>query len=310
MNFLKSVHYFLTAKMFGVSFPLLVVFGPIGDLMKGREHLRRSYQKGQERLKMPEDDKRKDFWTYISRQNQEKEDSMSVKEIEVNMAILIPAGSDTIATTLSGCCYLLLKNADTLSRIRKDLTEEFSSESEITTARLASLPYIKAVIDEALRMYPPLSGDLRRAVPPRGHHNMRPLHPRWHDCQRLRTGSLQQCQQFCSAAQVHPERWLTTDERPEWAKNDHLEVCQPFSVGPRNCIAMNLAYVETKLILARLLFRFNLELIGDAFEIEKQRVFIMREKPTLRVRLSHRTNIEWIAVLALSTAEQIAWHWA
>jgi cytochrome P450 len=288
-SFFKSVHYFLVAKMFGVLFPLVMVFGPIGDLMKGREHLRRSYQKVQERLKMPEDDNRNDFWTYISRQNQEKEDSMSVKEMEVNAAIMIPAGSHTIATALSGCCYLLLKNPDTLARLRKELTEEFSSESEITMARLAGLPYIKAVIDEALRMYPPLSADLRRAVPPEGATICDHFIPGGTIVSVYALAAYDNINNFAQPYRFTPERWLTTDERPEWAENDHLEVCQPFSVGSRNCIGMNLAYAETKLILARLVFRFNLELMDDAFEIEKQRVFLMREKPPLRVRLSHRT---------------------
>ncbi len=51
---------------------------------------------------------------------------------------------------------------------------------------------------------------------------------------------------------------------------------------------MSLAYVEAKLVLARLFFRFDLELMDDAFEIEKQRVFLMWEKPPLRVRLVKR----------------------
>lgn len=289
MNFFKSTHYFLTAKMFGVFFPFVLIFGPIRHLMKGQEHLRRSYQKVQERLKMPEDQKRNDFWTYISRQNHEKEGSMSVQEMEVNAALVIPAGSDTIATTLSGCIYLLLKNPETLARLRTELQGNFRSESEITMTRLAGLPYIKAVIDEALRMYPPLSGDLRREVPSEGAVICGHFIPGGTIISVYALAAYDSAKNFAQPYRFTPERWLTMDKRPEWTKNDHLEVCQPFSVGPRNCIGMSLAYAETKLILARLLFRFNLELMDDAFEIENQRVYIMWEKPPLRVRLSRRT---------------------
>ncbi|RDL40050.1 Uncharacterized protein BP5553_00029 [Venustampulla echinocandica] len=288
MNFFKSVHYFLTAKKFGILFPILIIFGPIRDLIKGREHFRRSFQKVQERLKMPDNDRRHDFWTYISRQNQEKQGSMSIREMEVNAAILIPAGSDTIATTLAGCCYLLLKNPNTLARLRIELTEKFTSESEITMVNLSGLPYIKAVVNEGLRMYPPLSGDLRREVPPEGATISGQFIPGGVIVSVYALAAYDSVSNFAQPYRFTPERWLTTDERPDWTKNDHLEVCQPFSVGPRNCIGMNLAYLETKLILARLFFRLNLELMDDAFEIGKQRVFIMREKPPLRVRLSHR----------------------
>ena len=112
MNFFKSTHYVLTARMFGVFFPLVFVFGPIRHLLKGREHLRRSYEKVQQRLAMPDDDTRADFWSFISRQNEQKEGSMSVHEMEVNAALIIPAGSDTISTTVSGCIYLLLEPRD------------------------------------------------------------------------------------------------------------------------------------------------------------------------------------------------------
>ena len=289
LNFFKSTHYVLTARMCGIFFPLVLAFGPIRDLRKGQDHLRRSYEKVQQRIKMPEDEKRNDFWTYISRQNEQKEGSMSVEEMEVNAALLIPAGSDTIATTISGCLYLLLKHPETLARLRKELEEEFRSESDITMARLASLPYVRAVIDETLRMYPPISGELRRAVPPEGAVVCGHFIPGGTIISVYALAACDNPSNFAQPKRFTPERWLTTDERPGWTRNDHLEASQPFSVGPRNCIGISLAYAETKLILARLLFRLNLELLDDEFDIEKQKVYVMWQKPALSVRLSRRT---------------------
>jgi cytochrome P450 len=290
LNFFKSTHYVLAARMCGIFFPLVLAFGPIKDLRKGQEHLRRSYEMVQKRIKMPEDEKRNDFWTYISRKNEQKEGSMSVEEMEVNAALLIPAGSDTIATTISGCLYLLLKHPNTLERLRKELEGEFRSESDITIARLAGLPYVRAVIDEALRMYPPISGELRRAVPPEGAVVCGNFIPGGTIISVYALAASYNPSNFAQPKRFTPERWLTTDERPDWTRNDHLEASQPFSVGPRNCIGMSLAYAETKLILARLLFRFNLELLDDEFNIEKQKVYLMWQKPPLSVRLSRRTE--------------------
>jgi cytochrome P450 len=289
MSFFKSVNYLLTAKMFGILFPFFMIFGPIRSLLKGREHLERSSQSVQERIRMPEDDRRNDFWSYISRHNNEKGDSMSPQEMEVNGALLMAAGSDTISTTLSGCLYLLLKNPQTLARLRKELDEAVNSEAEISMTSLAGLPYIKAVIDETLRMYPPISSDLRRRVPPEGFTICDHFIPGGTIVSVYALAASCNVNNFSRPFEFTPERWLTNDERPEWTKRDHLDASQPFSVGPRNCIGMNLAYVETKLILARLVYRYDLELLDDRFEIEKQRVFIMWEKPGLNVRLRRRS---------------------
>ena len=53
-----------------------------------------------------------------------------------------------------------------------------------------------------------------------------------------------------------PERFLGD---PDFA-SDKRDALQPFSVGPRNCIGRNLAYLEMRLILAKVLFNFDMEL--------------------------------------------------
>lgn len=87
-----------------------------------------------------------------------------------------------------------------------------------------------------------------------------------------------------------PERFLPAPERPSWAKNDEREAFAPFSIGPRNCIGKTLAYAEMKLILTRLMLHFDFELLNDGFELENQRVFIIRDKPALDMKLKLRRH--------------------
>ena len=61
---------------------------------------------------------------------------------------------------------------------------------------------------------------------------------------------------FLHANQFHPERWL---DDPLFS-NDQRQAAQPFAVGPRNCIGMNLAFVELRLIMARILWKFDMKL--------------------------------------------------
>ena len=59
---------------------------------------------------------------------------------------------------------------------------------------------------------------------------------------------------FKDAESFVPERWL------EWNGYDDQSAFEPFSLGPRNCIGKNLALVELRIILARVLWNFNMSL--------------------------------------------------
>jgi cytochrome P450 len=90
-----------------------------------------------------------------------------------------------------------------------------------------------------------------------------------------------------------PERWLEdSDEYKEFA-NDNRAVFQPFSVGTRNCIGRNrnLAYAEMRLILAKVLYHFDLSLeeeqTGDWFDA---RVWGVWQKNPLWVKIHPRTS--------------------
>jgi cytochrome P450 len=91
---------------------------------------------------------------------------------------------------------------------------------------------------------------------------------------------------FAQPEKFAPERWLA-NAPPEF-NNDKKAIFQPFSTGPRNCVGKNLALAEMKLILARLVWQFDWELADDKFALQKQKVFIMREKPDLNLRMQKR----------------------
>jgi cytochrome P450 len=84
------------------------------------------------------------------------------------MCSIILAGSETTATALSGCIYYLCINRAALTQLCHIVRQAFASDAEITNARCASLPYVDAVIDESLRLYPPMAAHLPRVVPPGG----------------------------------------------------------------------------------------------------------------------------------------------
>jgi cytochrome P450 len=62
---------------------------------------------------------------------------------------------------------------------------------------------------------------------------------------------------------------------------------QPFSVGPRNCIGRNLAYAEMRLILARIIFSFDLRLADDSKDwFSRNESYFVWHKPPLNIHLT------------------------
>lgn len=93
---------------------------------------------------------------------------MSRNEIDSNANIVLVAGSETTATLLSGCTYLLLKNPEKLQKLKAEIRGTFKDSSEITVKAVSTMPYLNAVLSEALRMYPPNAAGFMRLVPGKG----------------------------------------------------------------------------------------------------------------------------------------------
>lgn len=87
---------------------------------------------------------------------------------------------------------------------------------------------------------------------------------------------------FCDPGSFVPERWLGDSRYAD----DRREASQPFNIGPRGCIGRNLAYAEMRIILARMLFDFDLELMGSSkLWLENLKNFTMWQKDPMMVRL-------------------------
>lgn len=97
---------------------------------------------------------RPDFMTYILGNN-EGEGKMTRDEIDSTGWLLILAGSETSATTSSSSTFFFLKNTAVYERLKKEVRSAFESANDITIQSAAQLPYLHAVISEALRLHPP-----------------------------------------------------------------------------------------------------------------------------------------------------------
>lgn len=156
----------------------------------------------------------------------------SVSQTDLTASLII-AGSETSATLLSGCIYYLCQSPKILRTLVHEIRTAFGTDGDIIFASTAKLPYLAAVIEESLRMYPPFVTSLAR-VPPAGG-GMVDGHYVPEDtivaCHHY--ASYHSTSNFALPDEFIPERWLGTDAR---FASDKKDVLQPFSLGPRNCL--------------------------------------------------------------------------
>lgn len=89
---------------------------------------------------------------------------LTIPEILSDASAFILAGSETTATALCGITYYLLKERACMKKLVQEIRDSFDTEDEITFASVSKLKYILAVVNEGLRMYPPVPIGLPRIV--------------------------------------------------------------------------------------------------------------------------------------------------
>ncbi|KAJ5913921.1 hypothetical protein N7504_002804 [Penicillium tannophilum] len=248
-------------------------------------HNQLTKEKVQGRLK--KSNERPDFFGNILKHNDTAK-GFSFPEMITNGSTLIVAGSETTATLLSGVTYLLLKNPRVMRKLQEEVWGTFQSDDQITLENCNKLEYIHAVLTEALRMYPPVAGGLPRIVDAQGDMINGHWVPGGTIVSVTQMAAYHSAYNYTHPEQFIPERFL---DDPRFA-NDSKTALQPFSFGPRNCIGRNLAYVEMRIILARMVFNFDMELDQPSDVWTDQQCFILWSKKPLMIKLTPRTKAQ------------------
>ena len=97
------------------------------------------------------------------------QDRLSDAEITSNSILIVGGGAETTSTCLSATMYHLCKTPRVMKRLAKEIRSTFSSSEDITVRAVANLPYLKATIDESLRIFPVASYITPRVTPTGGH---------------------------------------------------------------------------------------------------------------------------------------------
>jgi len=203
----------------------------------------------------------------------------------VQAQTLIVAGSETTSTMLAGTTYYLLKNPQALRRLTEEVRGRFGSSEEIDADSTAGLPYLLAVVDEGLRIHTPAPFGLPRFSP--GAVINGQYIPAGVTVSTSPWTMQHNDKYFADAIDFYPERWLPKDHKwwDEKFGGDVKDASKPFSIGPRACLGVNLALMEMRIILAKMTYHFDWELVNqDVNWLRDSQFKFLWKKPDLMVR--------------------------
>jgi cytochrome P450 len=130
-------------------------------------------------------------------------------------------------------------------------------------SKLQSCTYLRAVIDETMRMTPAVGGVLPREVQAGGLSipDLNLELPAGIDV-GVPIYAIHHHEDYVVAPfTFDPDRWLKKDHAQD--KDALMAVFNPFSVGHRACLGKPLVYMELSIAVARLVFEFDMRLSGD-----------------------------------------------
>lgn len=177
-------------------------------------------------------------------------------ELLDELMTLIVAGFETSANTLNWVWYLIAKHPDVETKLIAEAEEYLPSVSAMNADSLSAMQYTQQVLEEALRLYPPVWLFTRRSheddelddfdVAPETDIYLSPfiLHRTDH--------------YWPDPEQFDPDRFAVTDK----PKKDRPFF--PFSLGPRRCVGEYFSFLEMKVHLGLLLPRFHMQLVDDS----------------------------------------------
>ncbi|WP_445633643.1 Cytochrome P450 [Nostoc sp. DSM 114161] len=243
-------------------FPILQVdlgnWSPWGIFLRQMQQIDELlYSEIQERRDRP-DASRSDILSLMMSARDVNGEPMTDVELRDELMTLLVAGHETTASALTWAIYWIHH----LPEVREKLLTELDNVNENADwNQISRLPYLTAVCQETLRIYPIVMLTIPRIV-------KKPIEIMGYEFQpgTLLTGSIYLMHHredlYPEPNQFKPERFL----QRQYSQYEYL----PFGGGNRTCIGMAFAMFEMKLVLATVLSQMNLALV-DNYQVKPTR---------------------------------------
>ncbi len=197
------------------------------------------------------DDSGTDILTLMMSATDENGQGMNDEELHDELLTLLFAGHETTATAIAWALYWIHNSEDVKDKLRQELADLGANPDPMS---IYKLPYLTAVCNEALRIYPvamlTFPREVKEAVEMMGY-NL-PVGTRIYGCIYL---THHREDLYPNSQEFKPERFL---ER-QYTNYEFL----PFGGGMRRCLGEALAIFEMKLVVATIISNYELALASD-----------------------------------------------
>uniref|UniRef100_A0A3Q0RIF8 Cholesterol 24-hydroxylase n=1 Tax=Amphilophus citrinellus TaxID=61819 RepID=A0A3Q0RIF8_AMPCI len=201
----------------------------------------------------------KDILTQIIKSASQEESTTEEDEEFMldNFVTFFVAGQETTANQLAFCIMELGRNPDILEKAKKEVDDVIGMKREISYDDLGKLVYLSQILTETLRLYPITPGtsrDIAEDMVIDGINIPGGFIFSSYVCGRLDKF-------FKDPLTFDPDRFHPDAPKPYYCY-------YPFGLGPRSCLGKNFAQMEAKVVMAKLLQRFDFTLVpGQTFDI-------------------------------------------
>ena len=204
---------------------------------------------------------------------------MDERQLRDEVVTLMLAGHESSATAIAWTLYLLATHPEFDARLAEELAGELGG-APACASDLPSIPYLKQVVQESMRIYPPIWGYFRRAEQEEEFGDY--VLPE-KSFVGVITYALHRHREFWP----EPERFDPDRFSPERSRGRHSYCYLPFGAGPRTCIGAGMAMLEIQLVLAQILQRFKVHMVPD-YPIETVAKVTLKPCHGMPVTLSRR----------------------
>ena len=215
----------------------------------------------------------------IDARDEETGEGIDEAQIRDEVVTLMMAGHETSSNALAWTLYLLATHPEVEAQLAEELAGRLKG-APATAAELPRMPYLKQVVQESMRIYPPVWAYARRA-----------------EREAEFDGYLMPANAYVGvvpyALHRHPEFWPAPERfepdrfEPNRSRARHSYSYLPFGAGPRTCIGAGMAMLEVQLVLAQIVQRFKVRVV-PGHPVETVAKVTLKPRYGLPVTLSRR----------------------
>jgi cytochrome P450 len=218
----------------------------------------------------------------IDARDEETGEAMNNKQLRDEVMTIFIAGNETSSNALAWTLYLLSQNPEAEKKMVAEIDEKLNSGLQLNFSNIHEFHYVKMVIEESMRIYPPAWSVGRRNIEDDeiGGYKI-----------AKNTNVLVPIMFFHHSEKYweEPEKFIPERFSPEKRNQIDRYVYFPFGGGPRLCIGNNFAMMEMQIILIQFYRNFHFSL-KEGFEPEPDPLITLRPKNGVLVKVEKRNG--------------------